>query len=401
MNLPYQNLSLYYTMFFYFVTRLCAVLFECLVREGYNKSNGQMKGINHMKKQIVAGLLAILLCVGLLSGCASQGKQENASASPEAVQTKAASPTAAPSALQSAEPTPAPTPEPTLTPDPTLKSGVQSEEVRKLQQRLAELGYLNIEEYTDKYGPATERAVKLFQRQSGLPADGIAGVQTLAGVYAEDAKKCELPLAGVKIGIDPGHQAQGNSEKEPVAPGASEQKAKVSSGADGRNTGTPEYKITLAVGLKLRDLLEEKGAEVVMTRESSEVNISNSERATMMNDAGVDLVIRLHCDGVDDSSVRGALMLVPVGGYAKGFEEQSAAAGKAILSAFVKETGAKNRGIMERDDQTGFNWSTVPVCNMEMGCLSNGSEEELLISDGYQQTCAQGVCNGIMNYFGA
>ena len=94
-------------------------------------------------------------------------------------------------------------------------------------------------------------------------------------------------------------------------------KAKVSSGADGRNTGTPEYKITLAVGLRLRDILEENGAQVVMTRESSDVDMSNKERATMMNDAGADLVVRLHCDGVDDESVHGALMLVPVGSHAQ------------------------------------------------------------------------------------
>ena len=120
----------------------------------------------------------------------------------------------------------------------------------------------------------------------------------------------------------------------------------------------------------------------------------------MMNDAGADLVVRLHCDGVDDESVHGALMLVPVGSHAQGFEEESLAAGKAILNAFVEETGAKNRGIMERDDQTGFNWSTVPVCNMEMGCLSNAKEEELLISTDYQNECAQGISNGILNYFG-
>ena len=52
-------------------------------------------------------------------------------------------------------------------------------------------------------------------------------------------------LTGVKIGIDPGHQAQGNSDQEAVAPGSSETKAKVASGTSGRFTGVPEYEVNL------------------------------------------------------------------------------------------------------------------------------------------------------------
>ena len=50
-----------------------------------------------------------------------------------------------------------------------------------------------------------------------------------------------------KIGIDPGHQAHGNSAQEAVAPGSSETKAKVSSGTYGRFTGVPEYEVNLDV----------------------------------------------------------------------------------------------------------------------------------------------------------
>lgn len=348
-----------------------------------------------MKKRIIA-IVCMIVLAAMLMACAAQGTQPPETPVPSAQGspgTAAQLPTVLPTQ------TATPTPEPTPTPDPTLKIGVESEAVMALQKRLSELGYLKIDEFTTKYGPATQRAVTLFQKQNALSADGIAGSETLSRIYADDAKECTLPLSGIVIGIDPGHQAKGNSATEPQAPDSSVKKAKVSSGADGKNTGTPEYKITLAVGLKLRDLLEENGAEVVMTRESSDVDISNKQRAQLFNDAGVDLAVRLHCDGVDDSSVHGALMLVPSGPYTEGIAGQSRAAGEAILSAFVDETGAKNRGISERDDQTGFNWSSVPVCNMEMGCLSNGNEEELLISDDYQQKCAQGVLQGILDYF--
>lgn len=99
-------------------------------------------------------------------------------------------PSSTPLAEPASEPTPAPTPEPT--PDPTLKEGMESAEVQKLQQRLMDLGYLDIDETTQYYGPATNYAVSLFQRQHALPMDGVCGPQTLSLIYADTAKPYTL-----------------------------------------------------------------------------------------------------------------------------------------------------------------------------------------------------------------
>ncbi len=89
---------------------------------------------------------------------------------------------------QTPEPIPTPTPAPTPTPDPTLQRGDENERVMQLQQRLMELNYLDIDETTQLFGPATEHAVQLFQRQHGIQQDGIAGPETLDKINAPDAQ---------------------------------------------------------------------------------------------------------------------------------------------------------------------------------------------------------------------
>jgi N-acetylmuramoyl-L-alanine amidase len=208
------------------------------------------------------------------------------------------------------------------------------------------------------------------------------------------------PLAGRVIAIDPGHQQKQNSGKEPVAPGSSVTKAKVSSGTAGVSSKTPEYAITLAVGLKLRDLLASAGATVVMTRETNDVDISNAERAKIGNDARADISIRIHADGSENSSVKGISMLAPSAAHVgQTIADASAKAGAAVLGEVIAKTGAKDRGVVSRDDMTGFNWSTVPAILIEMGFMSNADEDSLLNTGAYQDKLAEGMRDGLVKYF--
>ena len=84
--------------------------------------------------------------------------------------------------------TPAPTPTPVVTATPSvLTSGSSGEMVEELQTRLKALGY-----YTGaidgQYGGGTKNAVKTFQTQHKLEADGIAGSKTLAMLYSDQAE---------------------------------------------------------------------------------------------------------------------------------------------------------------------------------------------------------------------
>ncbi|MBP3889228.1 MAG: N-acetylmuramoyl-L-alanine amidase, partial [Cellulosilyticum sp.] len=65
--------------------------------------------------------------------------------------------------------------------------------------------------------------------------------------------------------IDPGHQAKGDPKGEPIAPGSSSKKARVASGTAGVGTKKPEYAVNMEAGLILKELLTQKGYQVIMT----------------------------------------------------------------------------------------------------------------------------------------
>lgn len=204
-------------------------------------------------------------------------------------------------------------------------------------------------------------------------------------------------LSDIRIGIDPGHQAKQNSEQETIAPGSSETKMKVSSGTWGVASRKAEYEVNLEVSLMLRDALEAMGCEVYLTRETHDVNISNQERAIMMNELGVDLVLRIHCNGSTNSKSNGIGLYVNATGD---IAESSKAAAESLLPAMTAATGARADGIFRRDTYTGLNWSTVPCILVEMGYMSNPEEDMKLVDPAYQQLLVEGMVNGICAHFG-
>ena len=212
-----------------------------------------------------------------------------------------------------------------------------------------------------------------------------------------------LPHQPFVVVIDPGHQAQANSEREPIGPGSSITKAKVSSGTRSVNTGSPESELVLTIGLKLRDALVVHGIEVVMTRVTQDVDISNSERAQIANAAEADLFVRVHADGVSNSSVHGIHVLYPVSiaGWTDDIAVESKRAAQMALDKLIAATGAKNLGLNPRDDITGFNWSDVPVYLPEIGYMTNPAEDTLLATSVYQDKIVAGLTQAILDYLGA
>ena len=203
--------------------------------------------------------------------------------------------------------------------------------------------------------------------------------------------------------VDPGHDERANSATEPIGPGAATRKIKDGGGTHGVVTGIREADLVLAVSRRLRTLLRRAGVGVVMTRtRTMGPSMGNVARARIANRAGASLFLRVHADGHPSHAVRGSHTLTPAlrEGWTDDVHRSSRRAAALVQTELVRALGFPDRGVGERSDFTGFNWADVPVILVELGFMTNATEDRALARGAVRDRAALGLCRGTLRFVG-
>ena len=237
--------------------------------------------------------------------------------------------------------------------------------------------------------------LKEYERLRGEDSD----ILVLHETILEEKNKPEEPKK--LIVLNAGHQKVQDKNQEPLGPGSSETKNRVTSGTRGVVTGIYEYELNLLMAEKLEKRLLEEGFLVKMVRTSHEVSLSNKERAEMANAWGADLYISIHANGSENSKKRGILTIYPSkdNPFVSHLSDESQRLSELLHDAMVEKTGANPVGAVPMDHMASLNWSKVPATIIEMGYMSNREEDVLLSEEAYQAKLVEGMVEGIKAYF--
>ena len=131
-----------------------------------------------------------------------------------------------------------------------------------------------------------------------------------------------------------------------------------------------------------------------MTRtKTAGTSMGNVARARIANRADAALFLRIHADGSRDFGAAARTRSTPSlrAGWTDDVYADSKRAARIVQGHLRAALGFPDRGLQERADFTGFNWSDVPVILVEMGFMTNPTEDRLLARVSYQRRGARPV----------
>jgi len=218
-----------------------------------------------------------------------------------------------------------------------------------------------------------------------------------------------VPLAGVTVGIDPGHNGLNGTDPSFINHLIWNGRESETCDTTGTQTagGYTEARFNFNVARYLRAALIADGARVVMTRPNNHgIGPCVDRRAQILNGSGARVAIDIHADG-GPSWGRGFTVLEPIAdgpndhviGSSERFGRDVRAALLAHTSMPVSNYYGSN-GIQFRNDLAGLNLTTVPKVLIESGNMGNATDAALLTSPRFQRQLAAALLSAILAFLG-
>jgi N-acetylmuramoyl-L-alanine amidase len=217
--------------------------------------------------------------------------------------------------------------------------------------------------YTEKAGAFMDKLGESNGWVNVKSASGVSG--WVSGTLVRDPNTV---LKGKVIVLDPGH-----------------------GGYDSGTRGVTylEKTLTLRTALELKPLLEKAGAKVILTR-SSDIYLSLTQRVNISNNNKAHAFISLHYNSY--SSTSSGVMTF----YYNSSKDASLSG--SIQNSLAASTQLRNMG-SKYGNYHVLRDNKQPAALVELGFLSNPTEEKLVATSTYQQKAAKGIYNGLFGYF--
>ena len=240
-----------------------------------------------------------------------------------------------------------------------------------------------------------------------LTALALTAPHPAAAPATATASAAAQPLAGMVVGIDPGHNGGNFSDpgfiNQPVWNGR-EEEACDTTGTE-TDGGYTEALFNFNVASYLRAYLLREGAKVVMTRRTNEgVGPCIDRRAHILDKARSDVAIDIHADGGPPGG-RGVAILTPVPDGPNDHEiDSSKRFGHILLRRYTAVTGIPvsnydgSGGFSPRGDLAGLNLTTVPKVLIECVNMRNAADAARLVKPSFQKLAAKSMAQAITGF---
>ncbi len=261
------------------------------------------------------------------------------------------------------------------------------DDVAALQRRLHELGF-DPGRIDGIFGPETERALRDFQRNVGIPVDGLCGPVTFKSLDR---------LARTVVGGEP-HLIREAQRLRRGGPGLAGKVIVIDPGHGGGDNGVEAHDLTEAelvadLASRIEGRLGAVGVIAFLTRGSagSVATLTEAQRAAFANEADADLLLSLHIDAHPSPDAQGVAAFYYGSGGPQGIHS---AVGQAFANLLQHEIVARTDLLDDRTD--GKTWellqlTRMPAVRLDLGYLTHASDAARLADAAFRDTVAEAV----------
>lgn len=161
-------------------------------------------------------------------------------------------------------------------------------------------------------------------------------------------------------------------------------------------SGVKEQEVNLAISLCLNEKLKELGYDTVLIREDNDTGMDKEDRVKLSKEVGADIYVSVHQNSYGEEGQDNYVTGVET--YYTVTNEDSIVLAQLVQAYVSKNTGARDRGIINMESLHVIRENTCPSCLVETGFLTNATERKSLTTAEYQEKIASGIAQAVEEF---